>query len=300
MIKQRLRSLVATAGVLSVVAAGVFATSGVALAFGGPKPPWESSINPPLNGFITFYNSMGQVVTGGKITASGLGAYAVASSKDKRAGDVKATLFVYTPVAAENPGLWSGEQISLSANYPNKKAPAPIGSTNDPVETNKGTDISLKDYIAAFPNVQTAKGYVGLYDVRLKVSGPGGLGVESQYWDAVISVNTTRKTWSLDYPDYTKKTTTTLAASPKSPQKAPAKPVTLTATVRPAMAGIVTFWRGKHRVGSPQRVTTKSGVAKVKTTPGTGTSKYVAIFTPTIGSHDIGSVSTTIVYIVNK
>src|SRR5215469_7302987 len=232
MIKGRLRSLAVGAGVLAAVGAGVLTASSVALAGGGggPTPPWESSISPSPNGFITFYNAKGQVVTGGSITASGLSAYAVASSADSRPGDVKATLFVYTPVFGENPGLWSGEQVSLSSDYPNSKAPAPIGSTGNPVETNKGTDTTLKDYITAFPNTQTHAGYVGLYDVRLRVSGPG-IGAEPTYWNTVISVDTKKQTWSVDFPDWTQKTTTTLTASPASPQTPPAQPVTLTATV---------------------------------------------------------------------
>lgn len=297
MIKQRSRSLAVGAGLLAVIGAGVLATSSIALAGGGSKPPWESSVSPAPNGFITFYSAKGQVVTGGKITASGLDAYAVASTRDPRRGDDKATLFVYTPVASENPALWSGEQISSSTDYPNKKAPAPIAKTKNPVETNKGTDTSLKEYITAFPNRQKKKGYVGLYDVRMRVSGPL-IGTEPQYWDTVIAVNTKTKTWSVDFPDWTQKTRTTLTASPSSPQKAPAKPVTLTATVKPAMAGTVTFWRGSRMVGRPQTVTAKSGVAHVTTTPGKGTTKYQAIFTPKIGSHDIGSASATIKYVV--
>jgi hypothetical protein len=297
MIRERLRPLTVGVSVLAV-GVGVLATAGIALAGGGPKPPWESSISPPPNGFITFYNAKGQVVTGGSITANGLGAYAVASSADKRQGDTKATVFVFTPKHGELPLLWSGEQISLSSNYPNPKAPAPIATTKNPVETNLGTDTTMQGYIAALPNTQTTAGYVGLYDVRMGVSGPGLPLDKRTYWDTVISVNTQKKTWSVDWPDFTQKTKTTLTAAPPSPQAPPAKPVTLTATVSPGMAGTVTFWRGTHKVGKTQKVTTTSGVAHVTTTPATGTTKYQAIFTPTIGSHDIGSASSTLSYVV--
>src|SRR5215469_12602822 len=299
MIKGRLRSLAVGAGVLAAVGAGALTASSVALAGGGggPTPPWESSISPAPNGFITFYNAKGQVVTGGPITANGLAAYAVASTADIRSGDTKATMFVYTPVSGENPGLWSGEQISTSSNYPNTSAPAPVGTTTNPVETNPGTDTSIQSYITSFPNTQTAAGYVGLYDVRLKVTGPG-IGIEPQYWDTVISVDTTHHTWSVDYPDWTQNTTTTLSASPPSPQTPPATPVTLTATVTPATAGTVSFWSGSTQVGSTQTVTASSGVAQVTTTPKTGTTSYQAIFTPVVGSADIGSASATLSYVV--
>src|SRR5579859_7913482 len=132
MIRGRFRSQTVRAGALAV-GVGVLALSGIALAGGGSKPPWESSVSPAPNGRVVFYNAKGQVVTGGPITASGFGAFAAASTGDIRAGDTKATLFVYTPVANENPGLWSGEQISISSDYPNKKAPAPLGTATSPV-----------------------------------------------------------------------------------------------------------------------------------------------------------------------
>src|SRR5215469_1279572 len=299
MIKGRLRSLAVGAGVLAAVGAGALTASSVALAGGGggPTPPWESSISPAPNGFITFYNAKGQVVTGGPITANGLAAYAVASTADIRSGDTKATMFVYTPVSGENPGLWSGEQISTSSNYPNTSAPAPVGTTTNPVETNPGTDTSIQSYITSFPNTQTAAGYVGLYDVRLKVTGPG-IGIEPQYWDTVISVDTTHHTWSVDYPDWTQNTTTVLSAVPPSPQTPPANPVTLTATVTPATAGTVSFWSGSTQIGTTQTVTGSSGVAHVTTTPPDGTTPYQAIFSPAVGSHDIGSASATLSYFV--
>lgn len=297
MIKARLRALAAGAGIIVAAGAGVLTASSAALATGGggPTPPWESMVT--ANGAITFYNSHGQVVTGGSITASGLGAYAAATTADGRAGDTKATLFVYTPVSGENPGLWSGEQISISSGYPNATAPAPVGTTTNPVETNAGTDTSLANYITAFPNTQTASGYVGLYDVRLRVSGPG-IGQEPSYWDTVISVNSAKNTWSVDFPDWTQATATTLSASPPSPQTPPATPVTLTATVTPATAGTVSFWSGNTQIGATQTVTPSSGAAHVTTTPKTGTTSYQAFFTPVLGSADIGSASATLKYVV--
>jgi len=299
MIKGRLRSLVVAAGVLAVAGAGLVMTSDAALAGGGggPTPPWESSISPAPLGSITFYNAQGQVITGGSITASGLGAFAAASTGASDPAFTKATLIVKTPVSGENPALWSGEQISSSTTFPNASAPGPLKSTANPVETNPGTDIKISDYISSFPNTQTDTGYPGLYDVRMIVSGLG-VGTQPGYWDTVISVNTTTHTWSVDFPDWTQNTTTTLTASPPSPQAPPASPVTLTATVSPATAGTVSFWSGKSQVGTTQTVTAMNGVAHVMTTPKTGTSTYQAIFTPNVGSADIGSTSAKLTYVV--
>ena len=91
-----------------------------------------------------------------------------------------------------------------------------------------------------------------------------------------------------------------LAASPPSPQTTPASPVTLSATVAPAAAGTVSFFSGATQVGATQTVTATNGVAQVTTTPPLGTTPYQAIFTPTIGSHDIGSASATLSYVVTK
>ncbi len=298
LIKGKVISLAAGATALITVGFGAMAAHGATLAGGGggSTPPWESSISPAPGGFITFYNSQGQVVTGGSINNNGLSAYSVASTAAP-SGYTKATLFVYTPVSGENPGLWSGEQISSSTLFPNSSAPDPVGTTGNPVETNPGDDTTLASYISSFPNTQTTTGYVGLYDVRLKVTGPG-LPVLSSYWDTVISVDTTNDTWSVDYPDWTQDTTTTLSASPPSPQTAPASPVTLTATVSPDTAGTVSFWSGTTQIGSTQTVTGSDGTAQVTTTPPEGTTPYQAIFTPTVGSADIGSASSTLSYVV--
>jgi hypothetical protein len=305
MLKGKLRALAAGAVALAAIGTGVIAASSVAFAGGGggSTPPWEASISPAPNGFITFYNAQGQVITGGSINDNGLGAYAVASTPGT-AGYKKATLFIYTPVSGENPGSWSGEGISLSTNYPNASAPAPIGTTSNPVETNGGTDTSLADYIATFPNTQVAAGYPGLYDVRMKLSG-GGLPPQSTYWDTVISVNTSNDTWSVDYPDYTQNTTTALAASPPSPQTPPASSTTLTATVTPEAdaVGTVSFWNGSTQVGATQTVSgTGANTASVMTTPPTGSTTYTAVFTPAISSsapYDIGS-SDSLTYIVSS
>src|SRR5580693_6402743 len=103
--KRKFRSLAAgTATAVAIAGFSVLAGGGAAFAAGGggPTPPWESSISPAPAGFITFYNAQGQVVTGGSITANGLGAYAVASTAAP-AGYTKATLFIKTPVSGENP-----------------------------------------------------------------------------------------------------------------------------------------------------------------------------------------------------
>ena len=307
--KGKFRSLAVGAAAAALVAGvGLMAGGGAALAAGGggPTPPWYP-LSPAPYGGITFYNAQGQVVTGGSITSPGLAAYAVADAPEPGSGYSKATLYAYTPVSGENPYSWGGSQISSSTTYPNTSAPGQIGTTANPVVTEASTDETLADAIIIEPNTSTASGYTGLYDIRMKVGG-AGIPQDTTIWDTVISVNITggtatdptAGTWSVDYPDYTQNTTTTLTANPPSPQNTTTpSPVTLTANVSPATAGTVTFWSGTTQVGATQTVTTSSGSASVTVTPPAGaTTPYQAVFTPTIGSADIGSASNTINYLV--
>jgi hypothetical protein len=300
--KVQFRSLAISAAAAALVAGvGLMAGGGSALAAGGggPTPPWYP-LTPAPYGSLTFYNAQGQVVTGGSINSPGLAAYTVASAPEPTSGYNKATLYLYSPESGTPPQEWPNEQFSESIDtYPNAAAPAPIGTTANPVSTNTGDDLSIASIIANIPNTSTTSGYVGLYDVRMMVGGPG-LSQDPTFWDTVISVNTTTNTWSVDYPDYTQNTTTTLTANPPSPQETTTpSPVTLTATVAPATAGTVSFWSGTTQVGATQTVTSSSGTASVTVTPPAGaTTPYQAVFTPTVGSADIGSASNTINYLV--
>jgi len=300
--KVQFRSLAIGAAAAALVAGvGLMAGGGAALAAGGggPTPPWYP-LTPAPYGSLTFYNAQGQVVTGGSINSPGLAAYTVASTPEPTAGYDKATLYLYSPESGTPPQEWPNEQFSESIDtYPNTSAPAPVGTTANPVSTNTGDDLSIASIIANIPNTSTTSGYVGLYDVRMLVGGPG-LSQDPTFWDTVISVNTTTDTWSVDYPDYTQNTTTTLAASPASPQTTSTpSPVTLTATVSPATAGTVSFWSGTTQVGATQTVTATDGTASVTVTPpADATTPYQAVYTPAIGSADIGSASNTISYVV--
>ncbi len=281
--------LAAGVAALATSAGLLVAGGGAAIAAGGggPTPPWISQETVKPIGSITFYNAQGQVVTGGSITANGLAAYAVGTAPDSRTGDFKAALFAYTPVAGQNPQTWSGEELSLATAYPNTSAPVPISGTANPVESNNGTDTQFSQYIEAFPNTQTTSGYPGLYDIRLEPTGIGQPVNPNFFYETVISVNTKTSTWSVDFPDWTQSTTTTVTASPAT--ETTSAPITLTATVAPTTdsGGTVSFWNGATQVGTTQTVS--GGTASVTTTPLTGTTDYTAIFTPTVGSADIGS-----------
>jgi len=287
--------LLVVAAATAAASAGLLVSAGgaaVAAGGGGPTPPWISTETVQPEGFVTFYNAQGQVVTGGNLTDPTMAAYAVASAPDTRTGDFKAALFAYTPVAGENPLLWSGQEITLATAYPNASAPGAIATTANPVVSG-GADVDLAQYVSNIPNTQTASGYPGLYDIRLETSGIGQPDNPDYFYETVISVDTSTGTWSVDYPDYTQNTTTTVTASP-STETTPG-PITLTATVSPTAdsAGTVSFWTGygtssPTQVGTTQTVSS-SGTASVTATPATGTTGYTAVYTPPIGSADIGS-----------
>jgi hypothetical protein len=299
--KGKFRSLaVGVAAAATIAGVGVMAGGGAAFAAGGGggTPPWYP-ISPAPYGSIIFYNAQGQVITGGQLSAHGLGAYAVASTASPDPSVYsEATLELYTPLTTENPLEWTGTPDSSASTFPNTSAPGVVGATTNPTVTTSASATTLASYIAGNPN--TTGTDANLYDVRMIESAPG-VSPDTNFWDTVISVNTTAGTWSVDYPDYTQNTTTTLTATPPSPQTAPAGAITLTATVSPATAGTVTFWNETTdtQVGTAQSVTTSDATASVPAgTPPNGTTQYEAIFEPPAGSADIGSDGTTS-YVVN-
>ena len=85
-------------------------------------------------------------------------------------------------------------------------------------------------------------------------------------------------------------TTTTLSASPASPQPS-GTPVTLTATVSPAASGTVQFEVGTTDIGSPVTVTSGVATAVTSTLP-SGDDSLSAVFTPTAGNGYAGSTGT--------
>jgi hypothetical protein len=202
MTKSRHRWLLAAVGPILL---GTVALVAPVAAHASSEPPWYPEAN--ATGSLTFYNSSGQVITGGSITDAPFAAYVEASSNDTRSGDTKATLYAYTPVSGENPGEWNGGILQPASNYPNASAPAPLNTATEPVSTGNGADGDLASYIQTFPNTSSTAGYEGLYELRLKVTGPG-LSPETTYWTSVISVtitggtatDPTAGTWAVDWP----------------------------------------------------------------------------------------------------
>jgi len=292
--KKLLRS-VATVAVATVVSGTLVAgLAGTASAYGS-APPWESTITPtPEVGGLTFYNSTGQVITGGSTSSGPVAAY-IQGSSVVRAGDTSALLNAYTPVIGVAAGSWSGEGVSGQTNFPNSGAPAALASSSLPLVTGSTGDYSLSNYVGDFPNndTSTTDGYKGLYVLRL-YTGATGHGTSSTYDEAVISIS--GSSWTLDYSPTTA-TTTTLAASPASPQLQ-GTTVALTATVSPGAPGSVQFFNGATAIGSPVTVAA-NGTAQTNVTGlPVGANSLTATFTPTTGAAFGASTSSAVPYTI--
>jgi Bacterial Ig-like domain (group 3) len=275
--KRTLTSLAA----LTAVAAGLF-IGGVGAASAATAPPWEPDSSSV--GGLTFYNAAGHVITGGSVATAPIAAY-VEGSKAVRAGDTKATLFGFKPVAHQDPTQWSGAQLSASTAYPNSAAPAPLKTATLPVVTGSSGDLSVAQLKAEYPTTSTA-GYANIYQIRLLTSAP--LESISQTYDSA-DILVIGSTWSQIYPHVGTTTKTTLKTSKTSIVFG--GKVTLTATVSPATAkGTIDFLAGTKLV---KAVAVSGGKAKLatKALPG-GTQKVTAVYAPTGTSGFATSTST--------
>ena len=274
---------IGSAALTAAVVAAPPAGSTTIHPFGGGTPPWEP--DPNSVGGLTFYNSSGDVITGGSINDSPIAAY-VQGGAVVNPLDTRATLYGYLPVNGQSPGQFSGEALGASTLYPNSSAPAPLNTSTLPLETGASGDETIAELMSDFPNLDTSNdGYANMYVLRLKTTRPGSNNTTYDSADIMISGST----WSIVYGAVTP-TTTTLTASPPSPQPSGTS-VTLTATVTTGAPGTVQFEEGSTDIGSP--VTVSGGTAQTSTsTLPVGADDLSAVFTPTAGSGYSGSTGT--------
>jgi hypothetical protein len=270
-------------------------------------PPWEP--DPNALGTLTFYNSTGQVVTGGN-SLSHLFDYLEASSADMTGG-TKAEMQFAQPVPSTPTGNFPASPLSLATAFPNATAPAPLNTATNPVDTLSSTDADLANFIASV-TAQTAAGYANMFQIRLLTTGPGGVGTANnggQYWDADVLVDPNAGTWTEVYPNQgatAATTTTTITASPAGSAQQNAN-VTLTATVTASdtthPAGSVQFLQDGFNVGSPVAVSTTDGTASLTTSgllaSSPGGTRLTAAFTPADNSSYSPSTSLPVNYTIN-
>jgi hypothetical protein len=283
-------------------AAAVVAAGALVLVGAGPAlaaPPYEPDSANQL-GQLVFYDTAGNVVTSGSTTDDPFAKYVVATSNDPIASNSVATLYGYLPQNGVAPGAWSGEQLSGFATFPASSAPAPVATAgaNRPVVTNAPGDTRLADLKADFPNTAPAGDpYEGLYQIRLQTNG------NSKWWAADVKITGT--SWQLVYPTIAA-TTTTLTASPASPQTSPAVAVTLKATLTDNAPGTVKFidTDTSTQVGSTQTLPATGGGTNFVTVTipaglAVGSHHYRADYLESAGSLFDRSQSSVLTYQVN-
>jgi len=277
-------------GVILAIVAGLIVTA-VAPAFAA-APPWEPDPNAAAPyGRIVFYDSAGNVLTGGSNLAH-IADYAAATTA-KDTGATLATLYFAAPDHTKVTGLWATGQASGSTAFPNASAPAPITGPGfaNPLVSLAAADGDLTSFLGSVALDSTA-GYANLIEVRMKDSGPGGAGSVSHYWETDISYDSAAGTWSVVDPSVTT-TTTSITTTPANGGSAvTGSNVGLSATVSPASNGSIQFFDGTTAVGSAHAVTTGSPTATdTATSPALGSHTYKAVFTPTGGTLVQGSTS---------
>ena len=278
-----------TATVSAMLVGGAALTVGITMApttasaaTSAAGPPWGT--DPNSVGSLIFYNSAGQVITGGSISASPLAAY-VQGTNTVRSGDTEAALWGFLPVQGQVPGQWSGEQLSSATGYPNLSAPKALASSSLPLVTGHASDENLETLQVDFPNTAPSTSpYYGLYQLRLYTSKKD----ESQsttYDSATVQI--TGSNWSVAFAQA--KTSVALSVSP-STAAYHSSTVKLTATVTPsAAAGSVEFRDGSKTL---KTVAVKSGHANYSTTSlADGVQHLSATFVPTDTNSYLGSSS---------
>ncbi|HTW21298.1 MAG TPA: hypothetical protein VME70_13930 [Mycobacteriales bacterium] len=192
------RRLVAGVGALAITA-GTLLTTMAGASADTVTPGWEP--DPNAIGSITFYNSSGNVITGGSLDTAPFAAYAVAGHAG-RSGDNHADLYAFTPQeGGANPQTWSGDVLSASQYNPVPDGvPAAVTASGHPFVVGTAQDFSMSDYIGEYPNNLTDSGYADLYEIRLFTQGPGQEFNPAAYDRVDIEVNSGAGTWSVVYP----------------------------------------------------------------------------------------------------
>ncbi|MBV8161414.1 MAG: hypothetical protein JO265_10870 [Acidimicrobiia bacterium] len=242
-----------------VLAISVLAVAGAALFGGGASaaaaPPFEP--DPNATGFLTFYNASGNVMTSGNINDAPFAAFVQASSAGRQ-GDNKATLFGALPKSGQATGAWSNEQMSSSTTYPNASAPGALGSSLLPLVTMTSNDETLAQLQSDFPNTAASGDpYHGLYQLRIKTSGPGNP-PGATYAETDIDIE--GSTWTQVYPAPAAPTTTT--GGPSTTATTTTAPTTSTTT---APATSTTAAPGTTTTTEPPTTSTTTGTGSTTT-----------------------------------
>ena len=264
-------------------------------------PPWEP--DPQHLGTISFYDSNGTQVTSGS-DLTNLFTYAAASTDTNRPGTTKAFLSYAFPDHTKTTAQYFTTAASFATFYPvtSSTAPANIKALTAPVVTTTNTGAANLTGVLGQASFDPTTGYNNILQVRLGDTGGGFTQDSTIYWSADILINKTAGTWTQVYPAVAAPptaTSTTVSASPTSPQKHGTS-VTFTATVSPsAAAGSVIFSDGGAAISPAETVS--GGHATFTTNAlSVNTHSITAAFTPTTPADYGSSTSTALSYVITS
>ena len=284
------------AGLLTaaIAGAGVLSLTGAAFA-AGSAPPWEPDANAAAPyGSVAFYDAAGNQIISGTGDLASPFAYVVASTAADT-GAIKASLAFANPQHGQSPAIWTSTSEAGPTTFSPSLSGAPADITafapTQPVVASSSANIST--WLSS-NTPDTTLGYANTIEVRLTDSGPGNHGNASgTYWESDIGYNNTSAAitvdgttvpangWAVLYPVPASPTITTITTPANGANETVNTAITLTATVTPAVSGLVQFYaNGTTLVGTS--ATGSSGTYTASWTPTTtGTDSITGTFLPT-------------------
>ena len=289
MFKTKLKAALTVTALVAGTAGLMLLGAGAASAQGTATPWAPGGADQDLNaaGGLTFYNSAGQVITGGPV--SSLFASYIQGRTTLRSGDTKAIVNLYVPQVGQTPDNWATFDTHFAAGTYPVPVTAPIPATTLPVDAEVASDHTPSAVATSFPQTATAAGYVDAYEVREFTNSAGNSQTANyNYADIVINTGTTTVqgvapgTWGLIWTPGNTDTSTTVSATPNPVNTS--TNTTFTATVSPAgVGGTVVFTIGGVAT-APFNVVNGVATATVPSQATQGTESFSAAFTPTAGS----------------
>lgn len=137
-----------------------------------------------VQGYLSLCDAAGKPITGGQTATTPFVAAAIGSTAAPAPYNVKgatATLYAYQPRQQIDPGEWSGEQLTGSAQF---------SSSAHPMAVSTLLDSSLADFVADFPPK-----WDGFVQLRIYLSAPNQ-SVYSLKYDAA-DIQVTGSTWKV-------------------------------------------------------------------------------------------------------
>jgi hypothetical protein len=259
------------------------------------SPPWEPDTN--AVGTLTFYDSSGNVVTGGANSAH-LFDFALASTDDPSAhpGFTSALLFANPTTGTTDTWSTHADESSSSSD---PSAPGILGTSTHPLLEVDSAGANLQAAVSGFIPSQPS-GWANVYQVRVYTLGGGGTGA-SKYWDADVQINNDGS-WQEIYPvtgSSGTSTTTTLSASPTPGTQGQSTTVTATEVATDAThpSGSIEIDDGNQVLGTGS-VDSSGQFSVMTSTLLPGTHSLSATFSSTASGYN-GSTSATTHYLVN-